>query len=159
LGIASQQHRRITLASGGNRVYGHASKQCPHAVPATVTVEEHQGFVRAPEIIAKTILAPADEFSSAYALILGRYNFTDFLRLNLLDRSYDIHTSGIAAMSQSPSQSVAERRTNARERRLWGAKIVFNNNSSSFDCVVRDLSPQGARLCVANQMAFQSGLI
>src|SRR5262249_42289075 len=106
-----------------NRVYGHASKQCPHAVPATVTVEEHQGFVRAPEIIAKTILAPADEFSSAYDLILGRYNFTDFLRLNLLDRSFDIHTSGIAAMSQSPSQSVAERRTNARERRLWGQRL------------------------------------
>jgi len=61
---------------------------------------------------------------------------------------YDIHTKRIAAMSQSPSESVAERRINARERRLWGAKIVFNNNSSIIDCLIRNLSPQGALLCI-----------
>jgi PilZ domain-containing protein len=41
-----------------------------------------------------------------------------------------------------------ERRARARERRLFGAKIVFNNNSSVIDCVLRDLCPQGARLLV-----------
>src|SRR5947208_3051276 len=32
--------------------------------------------------------------------------------------------------------------------KLFGAKIVFNSNSSVIDCVLRDLSPQGARLLV-----------
>jgi PilZ domain len=41
-----------------------------------------------------------------------------------------------------------ERRVSSRARRLFGAKIVFNNNSSVIDCVLRDLSPQGARLLV-----------
>jgi hypothetical protein len=41
-----------------------------------------------------------------------------------------------------------ERRASSRARRLFGAKIVFNSNSSVIDCVLRDLSPQGARLLV-----------
>jgi hypothetical protein len=34
-------------------------------------------------------------------------------------------------------------RASPRRRRLNGAKIVFNNNASVIDCVVRDISPQG----------------
>lgn len=58
----------------------------------------------------------------------------------------------VAAMDQSLAGSVVERRTKAREHRLWGARIVFNNNSSSIDCTIRDLSAQGARLCVASSV-------
>jgi PilZ domain len=48
------------------------------------------------------------------------------------------------------SESVSERRRSARQRRLNGAKIIFNNNSSVIDCVLRDLSDKGARLRVAS---------
>jgi hypothetical protein len=37
---------------------------------------------------------------------------------------------------------------------LNGAKIVFNNNSSVIDCIVRDLSPHGARLVVASPVGI-----
>jgi hypothetical protein len=47
-----------------------------------------------------------------------------------------------------------ERRTNPRQKRLNGAKIVFNNNSSVIDCIVRDLSPQGARLLIASPVGI-----
>jgi hypothetical protein len=57
-------------------------------------------------------------------------------------------------MSASPPEPVADRRTTARQRSLWGAKIVINNNSSMIDCLVRDLSPQGARLSVATQIGI-----
>lgn len=47
-----------------------------------------------------------------------------------------------------------ERRASPRQRRLNGAKIVFNNNSSVIDCIVRDLSPHGARLVVASPIGI-----
>jgi hypothetical protein len=37
-----------------------------------------------------------------------------------------------------------ERRASPRQRRLNGAKIIFNKDASVIDCVVRDLSPEGA---------------
>ncbi|MFZ1150667.1 MAG: PilZ domain-containing protein [Xanthobacteraceae bacterium] len=49
---------------------------------------------------------------------------------------------------------MGERRASPRQRRLNGAKIVFNNNSSVIDCIVRDLSPQGARLLVASPVGI-----
>lgn len=52
------------------------------------------------------------------------------------------------------SESGSERRSNARGRRLYGGKIVFNNGSSSLDCLVRDLSPKGARLEVASPIGI-----
>jgi len=51
-------------------------------------------------------------------------------------------------------EPIGERRRSARQRRLNGAKIIFNNNSSVFDCVVRDLSDKGARLKVANPVGI-----
>jgi hypothetical protein len=45
-------------------------------------------------------------------------------------------------------------RASPRRRRLNGAKIVFNNNASVIDCVVRDISPQGARIRVASPIGI-----
>jgi hypothetical protein len=47
-----------------------------------------------------------------------------------------------------------ERRTNPRQRRLNGAKIVFNNNASVIDCIVRNVSPEGAQLLVASPVGI-----
>ncbi len=57
-------------------------------------------------------------------------------------------------MSEVSTTMPTERRANARQRRLNGAKIVFNNNSSVIDCTVRDLSRQGARLLVASPVGI-----
>ena len=63
--------------------------------------------------------------------------------------------AGLLSMSQViPSEPNAERRVSARQRRLHGAKIVFNGNSSSIDCIVRDLSAKGARLDVASPVGI-----
>ena len=43
-----------------------------------------------------------------------------------------------------------ERRKSPRQRRLNGAKIVFNKDASVIDWVVRDLSPGGAQLIVSS---------
>ena len=47
---------------------------------------------------------------------------------------------------------MGERRASLRQRRLNGAKIVFNNNASVIDCVVRDVSLEGAQLLVASSI-------
>ncbi|WP_181708434.1 PilZ domain-containing protein [Chthonobacter rhizosphaerae] len=39
-----------------------------------------------------------------------------------------------------------ERRTNARKRTLRGGKIVYGDYRFTLDCVVRDMSDEGARL-------------
>ena len=57
-------------------------------------------------------------------------------------------------MSQLLSEPKGERRISSRQRRLHGAKIVFNNNASSIDCIVRDLSAEGARLRVASPVGI-----
>jgi hypothetical protein len=63
-------------------------------------------------------------------------------------------TVRVDVMSQACVRSTDERRVSPRQRCLNGAKIVFNNNSSVIDCVVRDLSPQGARLLVASPVGI-----
>jgi hypothetical protein len=63
-------------------------------------------------------------------------------------------TARVDAMSQACAKSFDERRASPRQRRLNGAKIVFNNNSSVIDCIVRDLSPHGARLVVASPIGI-----
>jgi hypothetical protein len=57
-------------------------------------------------------------------------------------------------MRQLLFEFVGERRTTARQRRLNGAKIIFNNNTSVIECVVRDLSAEGARLRVASPIGI-----
>jgi len=63
-------------------------------------------------------------------------------------------TARVDTMSQVCAKAIDERRANSRQRRLIGAKIVFNNNSSVIDCIVRDLSPQGARLLIASPVGI-----
>lgn len=63
-------------------------------------------------------------------------------------------TARVDAMSQACAKSFDERRATPRQRRLNAAKIVFNNNSSVIDCIVRDLSPHGARLVVASPVGI-----
>ena len=60
----------------------------------------------------------------------------------------------VDTMSQVCTKSIVERRASPRQRRLNGAKIVFNNNSSVIDCIVRDLSAQGARLVVSRPVGI-----
>ena len=40
----------------------------------------------------------------------------------------------------------AQRRSVARQKTLIGAKVVFNDMMSVYDCVIRDLSDSGARV-------------
>jgi hypothetical protein len=63
-------------------------------------------------------------------------------------------TARVRPMSQMWVTSMGERRASPRQRRLNGAKIVFNNNSSVIDCIVRDLSSQGARLLVTSPVGI-----
>jgi hypothetical protein len=44
----------------------------------------------------------------------------------------------------------SDRRSERRNHSLKGARIVFNHGSSSFSCVVRDLSADGAKLVVSS---------
>jgi hypothetical protein len=45
---------------------------------------------------------------------------------------------------------MTEKRNAPRQRLLKGGRIAFNNGRSTFDCIVRNLSEQGARLQVAS---------
>ncbi len=45
---------------------------------------------------------------------------------------------------------MSEHRREARQRVFLKGRIVFNNGSSSFDCLVRDLSSLGARLILSD---------
>lgn len=52
---------------------------------------------------------------------------------------------GMRAANEAPS-AADEHRSSRRERRLKAAKLVFNNDQSVIDCVLRDLSATGARV-------------
>ena len=43
-----------------------------------------------------------------------------------------------------------ERRTSPRLRSLLGGQIVFNGRCSTMDCVIRNISPTGARITFTN---------
>jgi hypothetical protein len=46
----------------------------------------------------------------------------------------------------SESQNASERRTATRQKSFLRGCIYFNNRRSAFDCLIRDISPTGARL-------------
>jgi hypothetical protein len=50
-----------------------------------------------------------------------------------------------AAVSEAAGDA-AQRRATKRQRTLIGAKVVFNDMMSTYDCVIRDLSESGARV-------------
>jgi hypothetical protein len=47
-----------------------------------------------------------------------------------------------------------ERRTLLRKRSFLQGRLYFNNRRSSLDCLVRDISPQGAKLKVSDSIAI-----
>lgn len=47
-----------------------------------------------------------------------------------------------------------ERRRATRNRAYLGAKIVFNHRYSSMDCLIRDISPDGAKLMFTNTVTI-----
>jgi PilZ domain len=59
-------------------------------------------------------------------------------------------------MSVAPfkAKPISDRRASLRQRRLHAAKIVFNNGTSTIDCIVRDQSATGARLDVASPIGI-----
>ncbi|KAA5597269.1 PilZ domain-containing protein [Blastochloris sulfoviridis] len=51
---------------------------------------------------------------------------------------------------------MTERRQQYRDRTLRGARIAFGNMSITMDCVVRDLTPGGARLRLPSTIGVPS---
>jgi hypothetical protein len=49
---------------------------------------------------------------------------------------------------------MTERRKVRRRRSYLGGRIVFNNGMSTIDCLIRDISPEGARLVVHDAYAI-----
>jgi len=47
-----------------------------------------------------------------------------------------------------------EQRDLRRRRSLKGGRIVFNNGSSTIDCIIKNLSEGGARVQVENSMGI-----
>jgi PilZ domain len=47
-----------------------------------------------------------------------------------------------------------ERRTLLRKRSFLQGRLYFNNRRSSLDCLVRDISPHGAKLKVSDSIAI-----
>ena len=54
------------------------------------------------------------------------------------------------------SELKADNRRSPRRRTLKGARIIFNDRRSVMDCVVRNLSAQGALLLVPNVLDIPS---
>lgn len=52
---------------------------------------------------------------------------------------------------------MAERRGADRIRTFLRGRIIFNNRSSTFDCLVRDMSTLGARLAVSDTISLPDG--
>ena len=53
-------------------------------------------------------------------------------------------------MSTQPEKSYDQKRNKVRQRALLSGKIYFNNRASVFDCLVRDMSLDGARLVLTD---------
>ena len=52
-----------------------------------------------------------------------------------------------------------EHRKTQRRRTLKGAWILFNDGRSTISCIVRDLSEEGARLCVTSVIGIPSKFV
>ncbi len=49
---------------------------------------------------------------------------------------------------------MVEPRITNRARTILGAKIIFNNRSSTVDCVIRNISDTGAKISLDDQMSI-----
>jgi hypothetical protein len=52
----------------------------------------------------------------------------------------------LGRMNQATAPHPVERRRTARQKSLLRGMIYFNNHRSALDCLIRDVSPYGARL-------------
>jgi len=57
-------------------------------------------------------------------------------------------------MSAQPKQSAVERRKVVRQKSFLRGMIYFNNRHSALDCLVRDISPYGARLVFSDAVTI-----
>jgi len=51
------------------------------------------------------------------------------------------------------TEAAQNNRISARKRTLLGAKIIFNDGHSVYDCLVRNLSDTGAMIQIENPLA------
>ncbi len=51
------------------------------------------------------------------------------------------------------TETAQNNRISARKRTLLGAKIIFNDGHSVYDCLVRNLSDTGAMIQIENPLA------
>jgi hypothetical protein len=49
---------------------------------------------------------------------------------------------------------MAERRNDSRSRSFLGARIIFNGRNSTIDCLIRNISPTGARLLLDDNVVI-----
>jgi hypothetical protein len=58
-----------------------------------------------------------------------------------------VYPTPIQSCGEFPEEQVQQAdRTQPRLRAILGARIIFANGNSSMDCLIRDISPSGARL-------------
>jgi PilZ domain len=60
----------------------------------------------------------------------------------------------VAERPEWMGEAMAERRTAARKKSFLQGRIYYNNQRSSVDCLVRDISKQGAKLVFSDAVAI-----
>lgn len=55
-------------------------------------------------------------------------------------------------MSSEPEHRTVERRRSARQKSFLRGTIYFNNRRNAVDCLIRDISPYGARLIFSDSI-------
>ncbi len=56
-----------------------------------------------------------------------------------------------AVDAETPDERVENRRRARRDRVLFRGRIILDNGNSTIDCIIRDLSPRGARVTLQDQ--------
>jgi hypothetical protein len=59
----------------------------------------------------------------------------------------------VGSMSDHAERRTGERRRAARQKSFLRGTIYFNNRRSAVDCLIRDISPHGARLIFSDSIA------
>src|SRR5688572_14103997 len=62
-------------------------------------------------------------------------------------------------MTEPEPPPPAEGRRSPRKRVLYGGKVSYRDGSVVFDCMIRDLSPKGARITLAKDKIIPSHVI
>jgi len=56
-------------------------------------------------------------------------------------------------MTSPPEQNPEHRRRAPRQKSFLRGMVYFNNRRSSFDCLIRDITPEGARLVFSSSVS------